>query len=85
VGQRLVHGPADRDVQCAHLRIADGSFAAGRAVRVERRAAVEFLQRVADRLRHDPGPELLIAELLVGAIQEGQQGGGCHGRDRFSG
>src|SRR5579864_6604415 len=78
LAQRLMHGTADGDVQRAHLPVAYESFPAARVVRVERPAAVERLQRVTDRLRHDPGPELLIGEPVAGALDEGQQVGGCH-------
>src|SRR5579863_6306811 len=78
LAQRLMNGAADGDVQYAHLPIADEPFPAARVVRVERPAAVERLQCVTDRLRHDPGPELLIGELAAGALDEGQQVGGCH-------
>src|SRR3954447_6554301 len=78
VAQRLIHGPADGNVQRAHLPITDESFPATRVVRVEGPAAVERLQGVTDRLRHDPGPEVLIAELVAGALGKGQQVGGCH-------
>jgi len=40
---------------------------------------------VTVRLRHDPGPELLIAELPAGPLDEGQQVGGCHDALMFSG
>src|SRR5271169_5454025 len=73
-----MHGTADGDIQRAHLPVADESFPVARVVRVECPVAVERLQRVTDRLPHDPGPELLVVELPVGAPDAGQQGGGCH-------
>jgi hypothetical protein len=74
-----------RDVQRAHLPVADESLPAARVVWVEAPAPVERLQRVTNGLRHDPGPELLVADLSVATLDEGQQVGGCHGRARFSG
>jgi hypothetical protein len=43
LAQRLMRGAADRDVEYAHLIIADESLSTGRVVRVERPAAVERL------------------------------------------
>jgi len=73
-----MHGTADRDVQHAHLVVADESRAANRVVRVERPIAVKRLQRVTNRLRHDPGSELFIGERPAGTLDEGQQISGDH-------
>src|SRR5271169_1630919 len=73
-----MHGTADGDVQRAHLVIADESLPATRVVRVERPSAVERLQRVTDRLRHDPASELFVDELPVGTLNESKQVGGLH-------
>jgi hypothetical protein len=51
---------------------------AARVVRVERPIAVERLQRVTNRLCHDPGSELFMGERPVDTLDEGQQAGGHH-------
>src|SRR5580704_3574982 len=74
-----MNGTTDRDVQHAHLVIADESLPATGVVWVERPSAVKRLQRVTDRLRHDPGSELFMGELPVGTLdEEGQQVSGRH-------
>src|SRR5271170_1887581 len=79
LAERLMRGTADRDVKRTHLVITDESLAAARVVRVERPIAVERLQRVTDRLGHNPGPELLVVGLPVGGPDEGQQVSDRHG------
>src|ERR1700683_821437 len=75
--QGLVNGTADSDVQGAHLPVADEPGPAAGVIRVERPVAMECLQRVTDRLCHDPGPEPLIT-VPVGAVDEAWLVGDCH-------